>query len=219
MRQFAVIGLGRFGTAIARRLAKNGCEVLAIDKNADRVQELRDVVDAAVIGDATDRKVLEQLRLTEVDEVVVCMGEQMEESIMTALHLVEMGIKRLWSKASSEAHARILNRLGVENTILPERDTANRLADRLSFPNLLEFVPLTAGYSIIQLACPREMVGKSLRDLDLRVKHGVQVLAVREGVPDRITMAPGGDFVVKDSDVLTVLGPTKALEKLAGKET
>ena len=214
MRQFAVIGLGRFGSAVARRLVKNGCQVLAMDKDEDKAQAMRDVVDAVVIGDATERKVLEQLRLTEVDEVIVCMGDQMAASILVALHLIEMGVKHIRSKAVGVDHENVLLRLGVEQTFVPERDMAERMADRLSFPNMLEFIPVLPEYAIMELACPSEMSGKSLRELDLRALHGVQVLAVREYVPERITMSPGGDFVVKDSDVLIVLGRNEDIEEV-----
>lgn len=215
MRQFAVIGLGRFGSAMAGKLIENGCEVLVMDKDPKPVQGFRDQAHAAVIGDATDRKALESLRLDELDVVILCLGERMEASILATLYLKELGVKEIWSKVVSADHAKILSRLGVSKTVLPEKDTAQRLANQLSYPNMLDYLPLHPEYSIMQITCPPELSGKSLKELNLRSKYGVQVLAVQEYVPERIDMAPDGDFVVKDSDVLIVLGRNEDIEKLS----
>lgn len=216
MRQFAVLGLGNFGSAIARQLIENKCEVLVMDRDSKIVQAFRDIAHAAVIADVTDRKALESLRLDEIDVVILCLGERMEASVLATLFLKELGVKEIWSKASSEDHAKILSRLGVSKTVLPERDTAQRLANQLSFPNMLDFIPLQAEYSITQVSCPPGLAGKSLRELDLRAKFGIQVLAVQEYVPERVNMAPDGDFVVKDSDVLIVLGRHDDIKKISG---
>ncbi|HRU05103.1 MAG TPA: TrkA family potassium uptake protein [Candidatus Brocadiia bacterium] len=214
MSQFAVIGLGRFGSAVAKKLAENGCQVLVMDRDHKTVQAFRDIATAAYIGDATDRKALESLGLKQVDAVILCLGERMEASILAALYLREMGVKEVWAKAASEDHAKVLSTLGVSKTVLPERDTAHRLASQLSFPNMLDYLPLHPDYSIMQVTCPPDLTGKSLRDLNLRAKYGIQVLAVQEYVPQRITIAPDGGFVVKDSDVLIVLGRNEDIEKL-----
>lgn len=215
MRQFAVIGLGQFGSAMAGKLIENGCEVLVMDRDEKLVQGFRDKAHAAVIGDATDRKALESLRLDEVDVVILCLGERMEASILATLFLRELGVKEIWSKVSSDDHAKILSRLGVANTVLPEKDTAHRLADQLTFPNMLDYLPLHPDYSIMQITCPTALSGKSLRELDLRAKYRVHVLAVQESAPERIEMAPDGEYVVKDSNMLIVLGRNEDIARLS----
>ena len=218
MSQIAVLGLGRFGAAVARKLSENGVDVLAVDRNEGRVQELRDVVHAAIVGDATDRKTLESLQLAEFNGVILCLGDRMDASILAALHLRELGVEHIWAKALDEDHATILSKLGVSNPVLPERDTALRLADEISFPNLLDFIPLYPDYSIMEVAPRAEFVGKSLRDLDLRAKHGVELVAVQELIPERMTIAPGGDYVIKESDVLVVLGRNEDIDKITKSE-
>ena len=218
MKQFAVIGLGNFGYYLATRLFEKGHDVMAIDKHANLVQEIKDKVTRAVICDATDPKALSELNLKAMDSVIVCIGSVLSNSILTTLNLKDLGVKRVVAKAISEPHGRILQKIGAMDVYFPEKDSALSLANHLHNPNVIDYLPFLEGFSIIQLAPPRSFIGKSLKELDLINRFGVQVIAIREMVPQHVNMIPTGNFVVKDSDLIFLLGSDKSLEKLQ-KET
>ena len=214
MKQFAVIGLGHFGYYLATRLYQKGYEVLAIDKNSSRVQDIKDKVSQAIVADATDRKALDALEFSQFDAVVVCIGSVLSSSILVTLNLKDIGVNRLIAKAISEAHGRILYKVGASEVVFPEKDLALSLAERIPNPNMLDYLPVLEDYSIIELSPPKNFVGKSLRDLDLINRFGVQVIAVKELVPNRLNMIPTACFVIKDSDILIMLGPNESFDKL-----
>ena len=213
-KQFAVIGLGNFGFYLAAALFEKGHEVLGIDINPRQVQEIRDQVSRAVIADATDPQVLKELELEKMDAVVVSIGSVLNSSILATLNVKDMGVKRVVAKAVSEAHGRILQKIGADEVYFPEKDIALTAAQRLDNPNVLDYLPFMEGYSIVELAPPREFIGKTLIELDLINKHGIQVVAVKEMVPENVVMIPTGRFLVKDSDVLVLIGRDKALASL-----
>jgi trk system potassium uptake protein TrkA len=212
--KFAVIGLGSFGSNVARTLYERGHEVLAIDKDKSKVEEAKSFSSHAVITDASETENLQALEVKGMDVVVVSLGEAMEASILTVLHLHEMGAKRIVAKASTEDHGKILEAVGATEVINPEKDMAIRTALRLTSPAILESLPLMSGISIQEIAPPERFIGKSLKEIDLRNKFGVQVIAVRELVPERTVYVPKADFVIKDSDILIVMGDEKKLEKI-----
>jgi trk system potassium uptake protein TrkA len=214
MRQFAVLGIGNFGYYLGRHLYEKGHEVIALDINKALVQKIKDVVSQAVVADATDREVLESLGIRQVDAAVVGIGTRMQASILATLHLKELGVKRILAKATSEEHGRILLKIGANEIFFPEKDLAIGLASRLDNPNMLDYLPFIEGHSIVELAPPHDFVGKTLRELDLINRFGIQVLAVKEIIPKGLTLIPTGTFVVKDSDALIVLGPDETLRKL-----
>lgn len=214
MKQFAVIGIGKFGHYLATHLYQRGHEVLAIDMDAALVQKIKNQVTSAVVADSTDPDALRALGVQDIDTVVVCIGSLLSNSILTCLNLLELNVKNVMAKCLSEAHQRILKRIGVKQIFFPEKDLAISLAEKLHTPNLIDYFPFMEGYSIIQIAVPPQFVGKSLKDANINYKYGAQVIAVKEFVPERVTMIPKGDFIMKDSDMLTLLGPNKALEKL-----
>ena len=186
MKQFVVIGLGNFGHYLAIHLYKKGHEVLAIDNNSNRVAEIKDQVSQAVTADATDRKALEALGLDKMDAAIICIGSVLSESILATLNMKDIGVAQVFAKAISEAHSRILYKIGASEVLFPEKDEAISLAERLHNPNMLDYLPFLEGYSIIELAPPKTFVGKSLRDLDLINRFGVQVVAIKELVPNRL---------------------------------
>ncbi|MFH1491709.1 MAG: TrkA family potassium uptake protein [Pseudomonadota bacterium] len=214
MKQFVVIGLGNFGKYVSTHLYEKGHEVLAVDKRPGPVQDIKDQVTRAVVGDATDRRTLESLDLSQVDAAVVSIGSVLSDSILATLNLKDIGIKRVLAKAISEEHGRILEKIGASEIFFPEKDLAISLAARLDNPNMIEYLPFIEGYSIIELAPAKGFTGKSLSELDLINRYGVQVVAVKELIPDRMNLIPTGQFVIKDSDILILLGPNEALEKL-----
>ena len=218
MKQYAVLGLGNFGFYLASHLYKKGHEVLAIDNDQVRVQQIRDKVSQAIVADTTDRQAIENLGLKDLDAAVVCIGTVLSASILTVLSLKEIGVKRVLAKATSEPHGRILLKIGASEILFPEKDMAFSLAECLHNPNLIEYLPVLEGFSIIQLAPPNDFIGKSLRDLNLINRFGVQVVAIKELMPERLNMIPTANFVLKDSDIMILLGPNNALDKLRAND-
>ncbi|RME21318.1 MAG: TrkA family potassium uptake protein [Deltaproteobacteria bacterium] len=214
MSQFVVIGLGNFGYYLALNLARKGHEVMALDANQERVDAIRDEVAQAVVADATDPEPLRQLGLANSDAAIVCIGSDMSKSILAVMSLKEIGCKRVLAMAISEAHGRVLDKIGASNVFFPERDLAVSVAEKLHNPNMVEYLPFIEGYGIIEMSPPEEFVGKSLKELDLINRYGAQVLAIKEMVPERMNLIPTAGFVVKDSDLLILLGPNDLVEKL-----
>ena len=212
--KFAVIGLGSFGSNVAKTLYEKENEVVAIDKDKEKIEAAKDFVSHAVQMNSANKENLLALGLKEMDVVIVSLGPEMEASILTVLFLHEIGVKRIVAKALTEDHAKILDAVGATEVIYPEKDMAVKTALRLSCPNILEYLPLTSGIGIQEIAPPEKFIGKSLRDLDLRNKYGIQVLAIKEIIPENTTFVPLADFVIKDSDILVIMGEEKALAKI-----
>jgi trk system potassium uptake protein len=215
-KYICVIGLGQFGMELARELSKT-CEVLAMDVNEDLVYAIADDVQRALSVDARDYASLKQVVTPDFDEVIVSLGESLEASILCTLHLKKIGIKMIRAKVISEDHAAILHSLGVQEVIFPERETAWRLAAQIMNPNLLDYVPLEAGYRVMDVAPPNSFYGRTLMDLELRKQYGVFVIAVKELVPQRFIFLPEPTFVVKPSDILVMIGREEELARLQEK--
>ncbi|MEJ2640052.1 MAG: TrkA family potassium uptake protein [Desulfosarcinaceae bacterium] len=213
-KQFAVIGLGNFGFYLATTLYQKGHEVLAVDVESRRVQEIRDNVSRAVIADATDPKAVRELELADMDAVVIAMGSDLNNSILATLNTKDAGVKRILAKAVSDAHGRILQKIGASEIYFPEKDLALTAAQRLANPNIIDYIPLMEDHSIAQLAPPEEFLGKTLAELDLINKYGIQIVAVKELIPKNHVIIPTGRFVIKDSDVLVMIGPEKQMARL-----
>jgi trk system potassium uptake protein len=218
-KQFTIIGLGNFGFYLAVALCQKGHEVLGIDINPKLVQEIRDQISRAVIADATDPQALRELELKSMDAVVICIGSILNSSILATLNVKDLGVKKVVAKAVSDAHGRILRKIGADEIYFPEKDLALTAAQRLDNPNVLDYLPFMEGYSIVQLAPPSSFMGKNLIELDLINRFGIQVIAIKELVPENVVMIPTGRFVVKDSDILVLLGPDQALAELQEKPT
>jgi len=214
MKQFAVIGLGNFGYYLATQLYKKGHEVLAIDKKPNLVQEIKDKVSQAIVADAAERKTLEAMGLEQMDAAVVCIGSVLSNSILVTLNLKDIGVKRVLAKALSEAHGRILYKIGASEVFFPEKDLALSLAERIHNPNMIDYLPFLEGYSIIELSPPQDFIGKSLQELDLINRLGIQIIAVKEVIKDQLVFIPTAKFVLKDSDILIMLGRNESLDKL-----
>ena len=215
MARIAVIGLGRFGSHVAREAFQNGHEVLAIGIDAANVQQLRDHSTRAVVADACDRDRLVALRLGEdYDAVVVSLGENVEASALIVLHLRELGARRIIAKAGSSDHGKLLSLIGAHEVLFPERESAHRLAMRLAARSLVEYLPLGEEHGVEELAAPSSFVGRSLADLQLPARYGAQVVAVRDGRNGKLTVNPGADFVVSGDDLLVVLAGNDDLRRL-----
>lgn len=213
MRSLAIIGLGSFGASFARGLREQSVEVLAVDARRDAVNAVAEWVPRAVVADATDRRVLEELGVGKMDVAVVSLGDRMDASILTCLHLRALEVREIYVKAISDDHARILEAVGATRVIHPEREVAQDLAHRIAHPGILRHVRLSDRYSILEARTPEGFVGKTLLDLHLRREHGVSVIAVApEGDPGRLE-APSADEPLPEGSLLVLIGENAALER------
>ncbi|KUK40879.1 MAG: K+ transport system NAD-binding component [Clostridia bacterium 62_21] len=212
MRQFAVIGLGRFGQSVAISLAKMGYEVLAIDTDEEKVNEIVEHVTHAVQIDALDENALRAVGIRNFDVVIVAIGHDMQASILITVMLKEMGVREVVAKARTELHGRVLAKVGADKVVFPERDMGVRVARALVTKNILDQIELSPDYSILELVAPEEFVGKTLEESGIRLKHGVTVLAIRRGAD--IIISPGGKQVIEPGDVLVTVGRNDRLKRL-----
>jgi trk system potassium uptake protein TrkA len=212
MGRYAVIGLGKFGATVVRGLHELGDEVIAVDRDRSRVQEVRDASTQAIEADCTDQDTLRALGIADADAVVVSLGESMDASILVTLYLKELGVKRIVVKAVSVDHGKILDRLGATEIVHPERDTARRVAKTLGVRSIVEYLPLAGDSSLVEIAAPAEFVGKTLSELDIRRRHQVLVVAIKRG--ESLELPTGGDQRLQPGDVLVLVGRDADLEAL-----
>jgi trk system potassium uptake protein TrkA len=214
MKRFAVIGLGNFGFHAAKALFEDGNEVLAIDSDRVRVQAIDPHCSEAMVLDATDKEAVKSLGLEETDGVIVSTGTKISNSILICLYLQEAGVRKILAKAIDDDHAKILRRMGATEIIHPERDMAIRVSRNLSRPNVLDFIPLAEEFDMIQVGAPQEFIGKSLTQLNLRARYNVHVIAIKELVPENFVLVPPADYVIKDSDILVMLGKSADIRRI-----
>ncbi len=214
MRRAVVIGLGIFGYHIARTLFENGFEVVAIDKNKEAVQRIRDYSSKAVLADGTDKEVMEEIGIHEDDIAIISFGEDLAASTLITLHLRQQKVKNIIVKAPNEEHKLILEKVGATDVIIPEMDVAKKVAKSLISPNVLDYIPLSEDYIISEIAPPNSFLGKTIRELGLRAKYHIEVIAVRDVISDSIQMVPQADFVIKDGEVLVVIGKEAEIRKI-----
>ena len=210
MKSYIVIGLGRFGSQAAKRLYEQGCEVLAIDRNPDLVQAVSNLVTQAVVADARDKEVLRVLGAKDFECAIVAIGDGLADSVLATMNLKELGIPYIVCKASDETHRQVLMKLGADRVVIPEQEQADRLAKNLSSPNVLEYIELSEEYGIIEIPAPKSWQGKSLKELNVRAKMGVNIIAVEKSL--KINVSPAADYRIEAEDIMVVLGDTAALE-------
>ena len=209
MRSYVVIGLGRFGAELACKLCALGEEVMAVDTNSDLVQHISDQVTHAVVADARDQDVLRALGVQDFDCAVVSIGGSLADSVLATMNLKELGVPKVVCKAHDETHRQVLLKLGADQVVIPEQENAARLARSLANLNVLDYIELSDAYGILEVPAPRQWVGKSLKELNVRAKLGVNIIAVKHG--DSISVSPPADYTVNEADIMVVLGDTKAL--------
>ncbi|WMM23648.1 TrkA family potassium uptake protein [Tissierella sp. MB52-C2] len=215
MKSFVVIGCGRFGGAVAKTLYSLGNEVLAIDRCEETIKEIAEEVTHAVQADVMDETVLKDLGLRNFDVAIVAIGSDLEASIMATIVTKELGIKTVVAKALTELHGKVLKKIGADKVIFPERDMGIRLAHNLASTNILEFIELSPDYSILEITAIKEWEEKSLVQLKLSTKYRINVMAIKRG--NSISISPNGESIIKENDILVVIGNTKDIKRIEQK--
>ena len=210
MKTYIVIGLGLFGSEVAIQLCAQGCEVLAMDVRPDLVQQVSERVTHAVVGDGQDEEVLKALGAGNFDCAIIAIGDDLAASVLTIMNLKELNVPYIVCKAHDATHRRVLEKLGADKVVIPESEFAGRLARSLSSHNVLDYIELSRDYGILEVPAPKTWVGKSLKELNVRAKLGVNIIAVESGKMTNVS--PSADYVVKAGDIMAVLGDNKALE-------
>jgi len=213
-QRVVVIGLGIFGFNIVRDLYEGGFEVIAVDKNKEAVQRVRDCSTKAIVADGTDKEIMDAIGIQEDDTVIISFGEDLAAATLTTLHLRQMKVKTIIVKAPNEEHKLILEKVGATEVMIPEKEIAHKVAKSLISPNVLDYLPLSDDYMISEVAPPNSFLGKSISDLQLRGRYHIEVIAIRDIVSGKINMLPRADFVIKDGDVLVVVGKEMDIQQI-----
>jgi len=225
MKQYAVIGLGRFGASVAKTLAEKGQQVLAIDLKEDIVQELAEYVTNAVCIDATEEKALKNVGIQSADVVIVSIGKSIEASILVTLALKDLGIPKIIAKAVSETQGKVLEKIGVDEIIFPERDMGEKLANKLISPEVVEEINLSPEYSLFEITTPQEFINKTLKDLEIRARHSINIIAIKRKIhltgkkaqskpSELLNILPKGEDTLMENDTLLILAPYEAIDKM-----
>lgn len=222
---FAVIGLGTFGSSIAKVLSRDNQDVLVIDQNEERVEDLSEFVTKAVVGDASEEKTLRSLGIADIETVIVSTGDNMENSVLITLLLKDMGVKRIIAKGINELHAKILDKVGADRIVFPEHEIAEKLANELLSPNILEQIEVSDEYNIIELVVPQSFIHRSIIDIDCRARFGVNIIAIKHKEPfitesgesdfkEKLNISPSADTEIEEGDVFIVIGRYEDLKRL-----
>ena len=210
MKSYMVIGLGRFGTEAAKKLCELGCQVLAMDISSELVQQVSNYVTHAVVANAQDKEVLRALGAKDFDCAIVSIGASLADSVLATMNLKELGVPHIVCKAHDETHREVLMKLGADQVVIPEQENAARLARSLSCPNVLDYIELSDEYGIIEVPAPKRWLDKTLKELNVRAKLGVNIIAIkRDG---RINVSPAADYQILEGDTMVVLGDAAALD-------
>ena len=214
MKRAVVIGLGIFGSNIARDLFENGFDVVAIDKNKEAIQKIKNYSTKAVLADGTDKEVMDEIGIHEDDIAIISFGEDLAASTLITLHLRQLKVKNIIVKAPNEEHKLILEKVGATDVIIPEMDVAKKVAKSLISPNVMDYLPLSEDYIILEMAPPNSFLGKTIAELQLRSKYNIEVIAVRDVISDKVHMVPQADFIIKDGEVLVLIGKEEDIRKI-----
>ena len=215
MKQYAVIGCGRFGSSVARTLYGLGYDVMAIDENEDVIQNMSDSVTHAVQADATDEASVKSLGIRNFDVAVITIGSNIQSSILITLIVKELGVKYVVAKAQNELHAKVLYKIGADRVVFPERDMGVRVAHNLVSSNILDYIELAPDYSIVEISALKDWEGKTLSELNMRAKYGINVMAIKHG--SEINISPNALDTIRKDDVLVVIGHNDDIQKLEKK--
>lgn len=213
-KEFVVFGLGKFGCSVAKTLADNGCQVMAVDSEQSKVEEIAGDVTFAVCTDVTDAEAIHSLGIRNFDGAVVAIGENLEASVLVTIIAKEMGIPFVLAKAQTELQAKVLKKVGADKIIFPEKESGMRIANNLASGNFFDAIELSTKYSMMDLDMPAEWMGKTLRELNLRATKKINIIGIKRNEEFEIT--PDPDAPLLEDDVLVVIGNNQALKKLTG---
>ncbi len=213
-QRVVVIGLGIFGFNIVKELYQGGFEVIAVDKSKDAVQRVRDCSTKAILADGTDKEIMDAIGIQEDDIVIISFGEDLAAATLTTLHLRQMKIRTIIVKAPNEEHKLILEKVGATEVMIPEKEIAHKVAKSLISPNVLDYLPLSDDYMISEVAPPNSFLGKSIAELQLRSRYHLEIIAIRDIVSNKVIMVPKADFVIKDGEVLVIVGKEKDIQQI-----
>lgn len=213
-KEFVVFGLGKFGLSVAKALADNGCQVMAVDSEQSKVEEIAETVTYAVCTDVTDTDAIHSLGIRNFDGAIVAIGENLEASVLVTIIAKEMGIPFVMAKAQTELQAKVLKKVGADKIVFPEKETGIRIANNLMSDNFFDAIELSTKYSMMDLDVPAEWIGKTLRELNLRASKKINVIGIKKEEEFEIT--PDPDMPLTEDDVLVIIGRNQTLSKLAG---
>lgn len=215
MKTFTVIGLGRFGTSVATQLFNMGYEVLAIDKNMDKINAIANLVTRAACTDAKDESLLKQLGVKNSDCAIVCIGgDDITDSVLTTLALKDMGVKQVVCKAKDNMHKTVLKKVGADNVIIPEQEAGIKAAIELVSDRLLDIIELSDEYSIVDAVVPNTWIGKSIMELSVRKKYNVNIVAIKSNNGGKVNISPESEYKFKDTDIVVLVGDTESINRL-----
>ncbi|MDN5710012.1 MAG: TrkA family potassium uptake protein [Planococcus sp. (in: firmicutes)] len=214
-KEFVVIGLGRFGGSIVRELIEQGADVMAIDKDHERVDEFASIATQAVVADTTDESVLKSLGVRNFEQVIVAIGENIQASILTTLMLKEIGVKKITVKAQNDYHAKVLHKIGADKVVHPERDMGIRIAHNILSNNVLDYLELSDEHSIMEIKANDKLAGYTLIELDIRAKYGINIVAIKRG--DDIIVSPQADMEIEREDILIIIGSDADINRFEKK--
>jgi trk system potassium uptake protein len=213
-KRFIMLGMGTFGSALATQLAANGCRVTGVDNRREPLDLLKNVLHEAVIGDSTDREVLENLSVRDATAVFISLGEAISQSLLAALHMKELGARQVIVKGVTKEHGKILEHLGVDRVVFPEEEVARELADRMTWPNVLDYLPIDPEYSVAEVAMPASLSGRTLAEANLRSRIGVHVMGIKDVMKGKFEMFPDGKTRLLEDQILLVVGREPELKAL-----
>ena len=214
MNSFIIIGMGRFGMALARELYRMGHEVLAVDKCEDVVHRVADSVSHALTADARDEQVLKSIGVRNFDYAVVAFADNIQDNILITLMLKELGVKNVIAKGNDDLHVKVLKRIGADRIVFPEADMGARYAQLLSSNNIIDYIDISEDYSIVEVGAPERWAGKSIRQIDVRAKYGINILAVKSSDGAIINVSPEPEYVIRRGEVLVVIGANDDIKNL-----
>ena len=213
-KEFVVFGMGKFGISVAKALSDNGCQVMAVDSEQDRIAEVAEYVTHAVCADVTDAEAMYSLGIRKFDGAIVAIGENLEASVLVTIIAKELGIPYVLAKAQTELQAKVLKKVGADKIVFPEKETGIRIANNLASGNFFDAIELSTKYSMMDLSVPAEWVGKTLRELNLRATKKINIIGIKQKEEFEIT--PDPDAPLTEDDILVVIGKNQTLSKLAG---
>lgn len=214
MKSFLIIGLGRFGEALAKELFRLGHEVMAVDKDEDSVAHIADYVTHSLVADVRDEHVLRSIGARNFDHAIVAFSENIQDNILITLMLKEMGVRDVISKGTSDLHVKVLKKIGADRIVFPESDMGVRLAQTLSSGNIIDYIEISDNYSIIEIATPKKWIGNSIKKLDIRARYGINILAIKGQDGRTVSVSPSPDYIIKSGDILVVVGANDDIQSL-----